>query len=290
MTQSRAQQLTQHLPHTPGVYLFYSEESSTLPLYIGKSIDIKQRVLSHFYQMKSHPKEQKLMRRVNTIDYQTTAGEMGALLLEASLVKKHKPLYNRQLRRCRQLCYFALNKKTDYFSIECQRDKLSHFNLDSNHFGWFTSQKQAIDFIRDLAKKQQLCLIKLGIDKGRGSCFNYQLGQCRGACCGQENPAEFNLRLLDLLKTSQHQTWPFSGAIGVVEKNELQKMKDVHWIDQWRYINTVSLPLTSPISRPCELKAIEFDRDHYKIIRHFLKKDNNTDFSIITADESYAVS
>ena len=87
------------LPKQPGVYIFHGE-SDTLPLYIGKSVNIRSRVLSHLRT----PDEAAMLRQSRRITWFQTAGEMGALLLEARLIKEQQPLFNKRLRRNRQLC------------------------------------------------------------------------------------------------------------------------------------------------------------------------------------------
>lgn len=86
------------LPKQPGVYIFHGE-SDTLPLYIGKSVNIRSRVLSHLRT----PDEAAMLRQSRRITWFQTAGEMGALLLEARLIKEQQPLFNKRLRRNRQL-------------------------------------------------------------------------------------------------------------------------------------------------------------------------------------------
>ena len=84
------------LPKQPGVYIFHGE-SDTLPLYIGKSVNIRSRVLSHLRT----PDEAAMLRQSRRITWFQTAGEMGALLLEARLIKEQQPLFNKRLRRNR---------------------------------------------------------------------------------------------------------------------------------------------------------------------------------------------
>ena len=94
------------LPETPGVYLFYGEND--LPLYVGKSKDIRTRVLSHFSADHSSAKEMSLSQQLRRIEWIETAGEVGALLLEAKLVKERQPIHNRRLRRSSGLCAWQL--------------------------------------------------------------------------------------------------------------------------------------------------------------------------------------
>lgn len=97
------------LPTRPGVYLFHGE-SDTMPLYIGKSVNIRSRVLSHLRT----PDEAAMLRQSRRISWICTAGEIGALLLEARLIKEQQPLFNKRLRRNRQLCSLKLdNQRTE---------------------------------------------------------------------------------------------------------------------------------------------------------------------------------
>ena len=91
------------LPAAPGVYIFHGEEGD-LPLYIGKSVSIRSRVLSHL----RNPDEARMLRQTRRITHICTAGEIGALLLEASMIKQQQPLLNQKLRRNRQLCSLQL--------------------------------------------------------------------------------------------------------------------------------------------------------------------------------------
>ena len=89
------------LPERPGVYIFYDENNT--PLYIGKSTNIKERVLSHFTNDYTSTKEMNLVQQMTHIETITTAGELGALLLESQMIKKEQPIYNRQLRQQKKL-------------------------------------------------------------------------------------------------------------------------------------------------------------------------------------------
>lgn len=91
------------LPKLPGVYQFYGD-SDTMPLYIGKSVNLRSRVLSHLRT----PEEAAMLRQSRRITWQRTAGELGALLLEARLIKEQQPLFNKRLRRNKQLCAWLL--------------------------------------------------------------------------------------------------------------------------------------------------------------------------------------
>ena len=87
------------VPEAPGVYLFYGEGDA--PLYVGKSVSMRSRVLAHFADDLRSSREMQLAREVRRIDWQRTAGELGALLRQAELVKSLAPAFNRRSRRAR---------------------------------------------------------------------------------------------------------------------------------------------------------------------------------------------
>ena len=95
------------IPETSGVYLFFGE-SRSLPLYIGKSINIRERVLSHFSSDHASTKEMRISQEITHIEWIETAGEFSALMLESKLIKERQPIYNRQLRRERKLCSWRI--------------------------------------------------------------------------------------------------------------------------------------------------------------------------------------
>ncbi len=110
------------------MYLFHGE-SDTMPLYIGKSINIRSRVLSHLRT----PDEAAMLRQSRRISWICTAGEIGALLLEARLIKEQQPLFNKRLRRNRQLCALQLNEKR----VDVVYAKEVDFSRAPNLFGLF---------------------------------------------------------------------------------------------------------------------------------------------------------
>ena len=85
------------IPDLPGVYLFYGEAGA--PLYVGKSVTMRTRVMAHFADDVRSSREAQMAREVRTIETIRTCGELGALLKEAELVKTLLPVFNRQLRR-----------------------------------------------------------------------------------------------------------------------------------------------------------------------------------------------
>lgn len=90
-------ELLKNLPKAPGVYIFTAANGATL--YVGKSINIYDRVLSHFNDDHRSVKEMRIAQEIADIQTIPTTGELGALLKESQLIKELMPLHNRMLRR-----------------------------------------------------------------------------------------------------------------------------------------------------------------------------------------------
>ncbi|MGZ5042934.1 MAG: GIY-YIG nuclease family protein, partial [Usitatibacter sp.] len=91
------------LPEGPGVYRFYGVND--LPLYIGKSVNLRDRIRSHFSGDYRSANDIRLSGEIQRIEVDETAGELGALLREARLVKELLPLHNHRLRRKLNACF-----------------------------------------------------------------------------------------------------------------------------------------------------------------------------------------
>ena len=256
--------LIDDLPASPGVYLFYGEND--LPLYIGKSTNIRQRVLSHFSADHSHGKEMSLSQQLRRIDWIETAGEWGALLKEATLIKTLQPIHNRRLRRNNALCAWQLQQQADHLRpVLTWADDLD-FGEQANLHGLYHNQRDAQKALRIMADQHQLCLSVVGLEKtskGR-PCFARQLKKCKGACIGEEKPVDHAARLLIAMTKLKLATWPYAGLVGLQEGDEL------HVLDHWCYLGTAKNEAEVHdllgASRPA------FDRDTYLILSKALKK------------------
>ncbi len=125
-----------------------------------------------------------MLRQARRISWICTAGEMGALLLEARLIKEQQPLFNKRLRRNRQLCSLQLSEQ----KIEVVSARSVDFSHEPNLFGLFANRRAALQSLQNLADEQKLCYGLLGLEpvsRGR-ACFRFALKRCAGACCGQE--------------------------------------------------------------------------------------------------------
>jgi excinuclease Cho len=243
------------LPRHAGVYLFKGE--GKLPLYIGKSVDIRSRVLAHLRA----PDEAEMIAQSRRVEFIETAGEIGALLLEAHLIKQESPLFNIRLRRLRQLCSIRLTERAGLLTPEIVSGKSMNVGHFPDLYGLFSSIHAAQGKLRELADHHRLCLGLLGIEKiGKRGCFGLQIKSCFGACVGKENRYEHDQRLLTALTDLKVHAWPFPGAVELIE--QMGDWIQRHRIQDWRYLGTWC-------SRTRQFSSHEqhtFDLDTYKIL------------------------
>lgn len=250
------------LPSCPGVYIFHGENGD-LPLYIGKSVNLRNRVLSHL----RNADEARMLRQARSISHIRTAGEIGALLLEARLIKERHPLYNQKLRRNRQLCSLRLGGDAAGVVPEVVYSKDIDFATEPDLYGLFGSRHAALEGLRSLADQHKLCYGALGLEKlsrGRG-CFRSMLNQCAGVCKGRESVEEHRRRLFTGLEELKVATWPFPGAVGLVERwqDGDQSETQVHAIRNWHYLGSAA---SVEEARGLNRVAAGFDADGYKIL------------------------
>ena len=257
------QELIDSIPDAPGCYIFYGENRN--PLYIGKSISLRSRVMGHFQGSLTQRKEMKLSLQVRDIDWIETSGELGALILESRLIKERMPSMNIKLRRSRDLCAWSLTEDIGGVlkpSLVNHKDLMP--GLQENLFGLFYNKREANSYLKALAKKYRLCEVLLGLEKAVDgkACFGYQVKQCGGACIGIMPTEMHNLQLKMVMELYRVQVWPYKGPIAIKDNG------DMIVLDKWCYLGTAINE-----DELTELKSagdVEFDLDIYKIVKKAL--------------------
>ena len=259
------------IPESAGVYIFYGE--GALPLYVGKSVKLRSRVMAHFQAASREPREMRIAQEIRRIEWIETAGELGALLLEARLIKERQPVHNRQLRRENSLCAWRLDAKPASRPLltlvrGVDLDPLQFASL----YGPYRSKNQALSHVRELADAHGLCLQALGLESGKGRCFAHQVGRCKGVCCAEEAPERHHLRLQMALSAEKLRTWPFAGRVGLREHNPSTGCSDVHVFEQWRHLATVHSDEELADVLQGSPRSLAFDLDTYRLaLKHLLQ-------------------
>ena len=184
-------------PTTTGVYYMHKEDGSII--YIGKSKNIKKRLVQHFTN--DNRKSKKIQLEVADVTFENTGNDLIAQLKECHEIKQNKPVYNRALRRT--LFKFQLVTEEDengYIIL-----KIEKANDKSPAVTTFTNYQQARTALFKITETHNLCQKLNGLHKTTGSCFSYSIKECYGACIKEEDPELYNARVRDYLDKNSYQ-------------------------------------------------------------------------------------
>ena len=198
----------ENLPSKPGVYIMKDVENTII--YIGKAKNLKNRVQSYFREKLDRPKTQVLMSHFDSLEYILTNSEKEALILEATLIKKHRPRYNVQLKDDKRYPYVKITNEK-FPRVVITR------NIVKNgvYYGPFTdvgSVKQTVKFLKSLFKIRTCRNMN-------GPCLNSQIDLCYAPCEGKISEEEYAkiINKIDLF---------FQGKYSVIVKNLKKEMID----------------------------------------------------------------
>jgi excinuclease ABC subunit C len=184
------------LPTHPGVYRFIGAEDEIL--YIGKAKNLKKRIASYFGERKDmRRKTKRMVLAAERLEYTIVDSEQDALLLEATLIKKHQPRYNVALKHSRPYPYICIrNERFPRVEIAYKVAKDG-----SKYYGPYVSRKRmytVIDLIKELFQLRtcNLNLSEENIEKGKYKvCLEYHIKNCKAPCVGFEREEEYNVKV-----------------------------------------------------------------------------------------------
>lgn len=194
MTREELKQKAQSLPLAPGVYLMMNQAGEVI--YVGKSRVLKNRVSQYFANLASHTGKTRMMvSQIDHFDYILADNEFEALVLECSLIKRHKPRYNILLKDDKGYPYIRLSLNEPYprFSL------VSRVAEDrARYFGPYGSRSSTREIIRTVSAALRLptCRKKFPRDIGKERpCLNHHIGTCDGWCREELTAAEYQDRI-----------------------------------------------------------------------------------------------
>ena len=157
------------LPQEPGIYIFKQQGK---PIYIGKSVGIRTRILSHLAQASLSQKEKAIIEQADSIECTTTLSNFDAILLEAELIKKYQPKYNVSWKDNKNYLYIKITTKDRYpkiYPVRRENDR------KSKYYGPFGSSKLTYTLIYELRRIVPFC-VQWKI--GKKACFYARIGLC----------------------------------------------------------------------------------------------------------------
>ena len=197
MTEGKKQNLQQklkNLPKRPGVYLLKDKGGNIL--YIGKAVDLRQRVRSYFQEGAAvSPKVKVLAEKVSDLDYTVTDNEVEALILESNLIKEHSPRYNIDLRDDKHYPYLRVAVQERFPRIHVARRVQ---NDGARYFGPYPNAGAVREIIRLIHRlfMLRMCRGAINSDKSKRPCLNYQIKRCLAPCAGLVSAEEYR-RVVD---------------------------------------------------------------------------------------------
>ena len=257
--------LLSEIPHEPGIYFFFGKNDELL--YVGKSINIYKRLLSHFSNANHNSKAAEVWNETHRIETKTTASDLGASLLELQYIKNLKPLMNRRSRKTKRL-WGIFEKPSESRYVTLSLEPFTELPSDQKTYGIFKTKQQAVKVLQTLVKEKGLCPYLLGSETGKGACFSHQLGVCRGACVGKVDPAIYSILLEQAFAKRKIRTWPHAGAKELTFTNPLNNKTEQYLIDDWQ-LQQATLYSDGEAEEFLSSQAM-FDYEMYKVLAPYL--------------------
>ena len=245
--------LLSKLPTKPGVYLHKNKYDEII--YVGKAINLRSRVRSYFYKNVDSIKTQRLRHEIRDVETITTDSELEALLLENTLIKKHKPKYNVRLKDDKRYPYIKVNWQDPFPKVTVTRRMVRD---GSRYFGPYTSPwavYQTLDMLRKIFP-YLTCDREITGNDSR-ACLYFDIKLCNGPCIGAVNQTQYRAMIQSLMDFLNGKTDEIVKRVqGRMETAalELQFEKAAEYRDQLKAINKI-------VSKQKVISAANADQD-----------------------------
>ncbi len=201
------------IPRTPGVYLMKDVKEKII--YIGKATDLKDRVSSYFSSEGAHtPRIQRMIKRIHKIDYIVTENEVDALVLEANLIKLHKPAYNIKFRDDKKYPFIKITTQETFPRVFPTR----HIKKDGSlYLGPFTDMKAVKQTIK--MGRRIFPIRSCGKRLPKEKCLDYHIGLCAAPCISNITPEEYRAIVMNFIRF-------LDGRQAQIQKDLEKRMQD----------------------------------------------------------------
>lgn len=249
-----------------GVYFMHNENGDII--YVGKSRNIKKRLTQHFTS--DNRKSKQIQAEVSAITFEKTGNDLIALLLESDQIKRHKPKFNRALRK--SIFNYQLGSFIDedgYINL-----KIEKADSRKKAITTFSNYQSAKNNLESIIAKYGLCQRLGGFQGTSGACFSYTVNECDGACVQEDAPEAYNERVQVFLDDYNYS----NKNMLVIDRGRNSDERSVILIEEGQFKGFGFYSLNNQIMRPEILKSIirpmKNNRDSQHIIQSYLRKRN----------------
>ena len=252
------------LPTETGVYYIYNEAGNII--YIGKSKNIKKRVLSHLTSKAR--KAEKIQKAIHRVTYELCGNECLALLKEQHEIKKNQPRLNHALK----YRHFPMGIRRDE-SSPYQRLLVEQVRQDLDYLDVFKNKKEAEGRLRFWIEEFSLCAQHTSFARPQGACFRKGIDQCQGACVGEERCDNYNVKVQAVADSLRY---PYDDFL-IIDKGKSVGEKSFIYIKEGVFQGYGYFQLNHQIKNLDKIEArlirIENNRDTQAVIRSFLRRE-----------------
>ena len=256
-------------PTTIGVYYMHRKNGKII--YVGKSTNIKKRLIQHFTN--DNKKSKKIQLEVVSVSYEETGNDLIAQLKESQEIKKLNPIFNYTLKTTIfQSQLYSYMDDNGYLNLRIEKVPMEQEEV-KNIITTFTNYQQAKSLLYKITDEFHLCQKLNHLGKTEGACFNHGLKMCHGACIKLETPFDYNTRVQKFIDKSSYE---FDHML-LIDKGRSIQEHSVILIKNGTYRGYGFFNLNFQINNPEVLKSIinpmENNRDTQHIIQGYLRKN-----------------
>ncbi|MGE5356848.1 MAG: exonuclease domain-containing protein [Deltaproteobacteria bacterium] len=264
------------LPEKTGIYFFYNEYDEVI--YIGKSINIKKRIKQHFQKINS--KSNSLYGMTRKIDFELTGSELVACIREAEEIKHIRPELNKALKKSEYpYMIFAEQNNDGYITFRIRKS----LKNESGIINGFSNMLSAKNYIEHLVKELSLCRKISGLEDFGIECLNHKMGECLGACVGEESPVTYNERILEHFENIKIYS---EDTFAIIDQGRSYDEISVIYISDnnlrgYGFFNKNEISINSLDDVKAIITPSKYDKDFNGIVRRYLI-ENSLRYKIIT--------
>lgn len=213
------------LPAQCGVYYFHDARGNVI--YVGKAINIRKRIAGHFTGEAREWSRSRIRNEIHHISYELAGNELIALILESQEIRRLWPKYNHaQKFRAEEWGIYSYEDRNGYL-----RFSANVVSRGSRPLIKFSSRGDAWNFLWGKVREHHLCPKLSGLQVAKGLCFDYQTGECEGACMGIEDPGDYNKKAFEAVKGCKSS----NETIAIIGKGRSTEEQSLVLVEQGNY-------------------------------------------------------